>query len=73
MLISLLNVLNKSTFKRFALNFRQTNYSNLWGFCTIDMNLIVLSLSEQHVTFSIEVNQTKFFVEIEYASNSHVI
>lgn len=38
-----------------------------------DMNPYVLSISEKHVTFSIDVNQTKIFVATVYANNSHVI
>lgn len=37
------------------------------------MNVIVLSSPEQHVAFSIEVDQTKFFIATIYESNFHVI
>lgn len=37
------------------------------------MNSIVLNLSDQHVTFSIEEDETKFFIVNVYASNSYAI
>lgn len=45
----------------FALNFRHMLISHM------------LSLLKQHVIFRIEVDKTKFFIAVVYASNSHVI
>ncbi|PNX54972.1 hypothetical protein L195_g048595, partial [Trifolium pratense] len=39
--------------KRFALNFRSHGIPNLWGFCDINIDPLVLQLSEQHMTFSL--------------------
>ncbi|XP_045831129.1 uncharacterized protein LOC123922456 [Trifolium pratense] len=58
--------------KRFALNFRRHGIPNLWGFCDLNIDPLVLQLSEQHVTFSLTFDQQTCYIAAIYASTSHV-
>ncbi|CAJ2645397.1 unnamed protein product [Trifolium pratense] len=58
--------------KRFALNFRRHGIPNLWGFCDLNIDPLVLQLSEQHVVFSLTFDQQTCYIAAIYASTSHV-
>lgn len=57
--------------KMFALNNRPNRLSNIQYFCKISMNLVILTLDEQHVSFSIVDGHQTFVISVVYASTDY--
>jgi hypothetical protein len=58
--------------KSFCFNLRSTNIPNLWGFCNENIDPIILSISDQHVSFSLMIDHKMCHVSAVYGSTSHV-
>lgn len=53
-------------------NFRPNNIANLWCFCKIDLDSVILSISEKHIVFTFTFENKCFWLVFIYASTSYL-
>ncbi|XP_058756625.1 uncharacterized protein LOC131629842 [Vicia villosa] len=58
--------------KLFALNQRGDLLPNLWCFCKTNLNPDIISVDDQHVSFTIKLNNTTLCFSAIYASTSYI-
>jgi len=58
--------------KLFAVNNRQNLLPNLWCFCKVSMDPIVLSSDSQQISFSLVENSKQFAFSVVYASTNYI-
>lgn len=59
-------------FKLFAQNNRPTHLPNLWCFCSLHLNPVILEITSQSVSFTITDNNISFGFSAVYASNNYI-
>jgi hypothetical protein len=59
-------------FKLFALNHRNHLDSNLWCLCLNHLNPVILSITDQQISFSIQENNLTYCISAIYASNNYI-
>jgi hypothetical protein len=58
--------------KAFSLNVRNNLIPNLWCFCKLDFDPVVVSVDDQQVSFMISVHDVSFGISAIYASTNYV-
>ena len=64
--------LHRLGFKLFSRNNRENLHPNLWCFCLSSYTPSILDTDDQHVSFSIKINNLDFFFAAIYASTSNI-
>lgn len=59
--------------KTFVINDKGSLLPNLWGICANSLDPIVVSVSKQHVTYSVVVDNQMLFISAIYACTTHVL
>jgi hypothetical protein len=59
-------------FKLFALNHRNHLDPNLWCLCLNHLNPVILSITDQQISFSIQENNLTYCISAIYASNNYI-
>jgi hypothetical protein len=58
--------------KIFAMNSRPNLFPNLWCLCRLDLNPTILAFDDQHVAFSVSLNDKVLAISAIYASTNYV-
>lgn len=58
--------------KLFASNSRNNQLPNLWCFCKINMDPVLIDIDDQHVSFRISHNGSNFGFSVVYASTNYI-
>jgi len=64
--------LHRLGLKIFSLNQRENLLPNLWCICPLDFNPVIIDITDQHVAFSINVNNVVMHISAIYASTSNL-
>lgn len=66
------NWFSKLGLKRITVNFRHNNILNLWCFCMIHLDYVILSIGEQHIAFTSTFEIKCFGLVAIYAFTSYL-